>query len=250
MRFILASIWAANLALVAAAFVWVYGWGQSRGILELVHRASVAGSLDPSFIVRDPARLESGVTIVEAIAAFVACSLAVMLGSLLLGPLRFRTTRMWLIFTGLACGWLGFVMTWPAVYWIGQQHRSSKLVSAAETTVTALQSHWPTMDGEISEVGPFLAYPASAPAALLPLSGATFPNTSVAFSAVERTGDDAMRFELAGSEVGAWLEWRRDDSAPQPFIGGLQTQYDVERFSRIAPHWFLVRYRANLAASG
>jgi hypothetical protein len=93
-------------------------------------------------------------------------------------------------------------------------------------------------------------YPSSAPTALLPLSGPVFPSTTMPFSAVERTGDDAMRFELAGSEVGAWLEWRRDSSEPQAFVGGLETHYEVARFARLAPHWFLVRYRANLAASG
>ncbi|HEX4414634.1 MAG TPA: hypothetical protein VH107_13460 [Lacipirellulaceae bacterium] len=249
-QFVVGLIWAANFPLLVAGFVWVYGWGQSRGVLELVHRALAMTSANPGFLVRDPARLEQGVRIVEFAVFLVACSLAIMLASLLLGPRRYQTTRMWLIFTGLACGWLGLVMTWPAVYWFGQQHRASKLVSAAESTVTALQSHWPTMDGELPELGPFLAYPSSAPMALLPLSDASFANTRVPFSAVERTGDGVMRFELRGSELGAWLEWRKDDSEPESFVGGLETHYDVDRAARLAPHWFLVRYRANLAASG
>jgi hypothetical protein len=106
------------------------------------------------------------------------------------------------------------------------------------------------MDGDLPEMGPFLAYPSSAPRALLPLDGPTFPETQVPFSAVERTDDDVMRFELSGKEFGAWLEWRRDASEPQSFVGGLETHYDLARFARLAPHWFLVRYRANLAASG
>jgi hypothetical protein len=249
-RLTVGFVWAANIALLVAGFVWVYCWGESRGVLELVQRAFALGGANPTFIVRDPAQLESGVRFVAGVAVFIGCSLPVMLGSLLLGPRRFRTTRMWLVFTGLACGWLGFVMTWPAVYWIGQQHRVSGLVSKAEATLSSLQSHWPTMDGELPELGPFLAYPSSGPTALLPLSGATFPNTRVPFSAVERTGDDVMRFELGGSEVGAWLEWRRDASEPRAFVGGLETHYEVASFARLAPHWFLVRYRANLAASG
>jgi hypothetical protein len=249
-RFIVGFVWAANIVLLIAGFVWVYGWGESRGVLELVQRAFAIGGANPAFIARDPARLERGVAFVEGVLVFVGCSLPVMLGSLLFGPRRFRTTRVWLVFTGLACGWLGLVMTWPTIYWIGQQRRVSGLVAAAERTVSELQSHWPAMDGELPQIGPFLAYPSSAPTALLPLSGTTFPKTAVPFSAVERTGDDAMRFELSGNEAGAWLEWRRDASEPQSFVGGLETHYDVASVAQLAPHWFLVRYRANLAASG
>lgn len=249
-RCVIGLLWVANAALLIAGFVWVYGWGTSRGILELVHRAFSIGSANPAFMVRDPARLEHGVAFVEGSVVFVGLSLLVMFASLLCGPRRFRTTRVWLMFTGLTCGWLGLAMTWPTVYWIGQQHRMSGLVSAAESLTTSLQSHWPAMDGELPEMGPFLAYPGSAPTALLPLDGPTFPETQVPFSAVERTGNNVMRFELSGREFGAWLEWRGDASEPRSFVGGLETRYDVDRATKIAPHWYLVRYRANLAASG
>ena len=53
-----------------------------------------------------------------------------------------------------------------------------------------------------------------------------------------------MRFELAGAETGAWLEWRGDGSEPRSFVGGLDTKYVVVQAARLSAEWFLVRYRA------
>ena len=96
----------------------------------------------------------------------------------------------------------------------------------------------------MEEVGPFLAYPKGNPTTVLPLQTITFPNTKLQFSAIERTKDGTIRFELSGKERGAWLEWRADDNAPAAFVGGLETSYNVTRQERLAPRWFLVRYRA------
>jgi hypothetical protein len=92
-------------------------------------------------------------------------------------------------------------------------------------------------------IGPYLAYPKGGPTLVLPLKWITFPETDLRFSAVERSSDDVIRFELAGNEAGAWLEWRADDRPPQPFKSGLEMHYNVSRHERLAPHWYLVRYR-------
>ena len=234
--------------LLVAAYGWVFGWANSSDVLELVQRSVRHWHGSPSFTT-DAAALQNGDRVRRRVShrrlfvgrharQLAARSAAISHDTDVAGV------------HGASLRLAGVRDDWPAVCWIGQQHRVGRLVSAAESTVSGLKSNWPTMDGELPEVGPFLAYPSSAPTALLPLSEAAFPNTRVPFSAVERTGDEAMRFELAGSEVGAWLEWRADASEPQSFVGGLETHYDVERFAGIAPHWFLVRYRANLAASG
>ena len=118
------------------------------------------------------------------------------------------------------------------------------MLPAAEALVDSLRGHWPKVESELPEWGPFLAYPVSAPAVLLPLRNVTFPKTEMRFSAVERSGDEAMRFELAGAETGAWLEWRGRGSEPRSFVGGLDTKYELTKVARVAPEWFLVRYRA------
>jgi hypothetical protein len=114
---------------------------------------------------------------------------------------------------------------------------------AADAMVQALRSKWPTADAALPDIGPFLAYPVDAPTALMPLGDARFPKTDVGFSAVERTGDNVLRFELTGAELGAWLEWRGDRSEPRPFVGGLNSEYAMVQSARLSDEWFLVRYR-------
>jgi hypothetical protein len=135
-------------------------------------------------------------------------------------------------------------VSWPTAYWFGQQQRVKAVLPAAESLVETLRSHWPTDDSYLPELGPFLAYPLSGPTALLPLRTTAFPKTDLQYSAVERTGNEAMRFELAGGEHGAWLEWRGDGSEPKSFVGGLDTEYVAVKAAHLSADWFLVRYRA------
>ncbi len=193
-------------------------------------------------MVRDPSRLGIGVTIGLIAVGVAACAWVAMFGSLFAGRSRFRTTRMWLVFTAVTCGWLGLYVGWPTIYWFGQQQRMKAVVPAAEAMVAALQVGWPGVDSTLPDIGPFLAYPIGAPTALLPLSEAMFPNSGLRFSAVERTGDRVIRFELAGAEAGAWLEWRGDGSDPEAFVGGLDSKYAVAQAAKLRPNgfWFAI----------
>lgn len=236
--------WAINVGLLLTAAGWIYFFGESRETIALMKRAVWSGDATSGSAILDPSRLGIGVAVglVCIAVALVAC--LAMLASLFVGCGRFRTTRMWLVFTAVVCGWLGLVVSWQSVYWFGQQQRMKAVLPAAEGLVGTLRSRWPTVDSDLPELGPFLAYPLSGPTALLPLRSATFPTTETRYSAVERTGDVAMRFELSGGEHGAWLEWRGDGSEPTAFAGGLDTSYVVAKAARLSADWFLVRYQA------
>jgi hypothetical protein len=186
---------------------------------------------------------QSDVAKAVTIATVVACTLFAMLCGLFIGERRYRSTRAWLAFMTLACGWLGFLVTWPDVYWLGQQRRMAAALQPVERLAQELSQNWPTEDGNLAGIGPYLAYPKGGPTTLLPLRWITFPGSALGFSAIERTADGVIRFELAGDEVGAWLEWRSDDRPPQPFKSGLEVDYNVAREARLAPRWFLVRYK-------
>jgi hypothetical protein len=234
--------------LLVVAFGWVYFFGQSREMIELMQAVVKRGvgvtDSASGILIRDSSRLVMDV-IVGLIASGLALgTLITMLVSLFVGGSRFRTTRMWLVFTAVACGWLGLVVSWQSIYWFGQQQRVKAALPAADAMVETLRSGWPTVDSMLPDIGPFLAYPVNAPMALLPLSEAKFPKTKLRFSAVERTGEDVLRFELTGSESGAWLEWRGDGSEPRSFVGGLDSEYVVIQAARLSAEWFLVRYRA------
>jgi len=244
----LAISWYVNAVLLLSAFAWIYWDARSRRIIEL-SREWVTGT--PAVLSEIGERVRNGpfIGIISAGVLIAGISLALMLLGLFLGGQRFRSMRRWMLFMALVAGWLGLAVSWPEVYWLGQLHRFKPTLAAAEAMVHRLQADWPEEDGDLPEIGPFLAYPKGAPTTILPLRWITFPQSELRFSAIERTKDGALRFELAGDEAGAWLEWRPNDEKPEPFLSGLDTAYHVTRQQKIAPHWFLVRYRTSAGGS-
>lgn len=237
--------WTLNVMLLVAAFVWVYRDGRSRSMIEQAKSLLTFDDASSLRQVFETYGVAPPVWIVFVAALIASVTLAGMFCGLFLGAGPFRSVRMWLVFTAMAAGWLGFVVSWPEVYWHGQRQRMSTLLTPVEALAVKLNTNWPIEDGYMEEVGPFLAYPKGNPTTVLPLQTITFPNTKLQFSAIERTKDGTIRFELSGKERGAWLEWRADDNAPAAFVGGLETSYNVTRQQRLAPRWFLVRYRAS-----
>jgi hypothetical protein len=238
--------WAVNLLVLVAALLWIYCDGRSlRHIARIYYQLGLA---EPLSISSDTGVASSswGGRVALAGLAVAACSLAVMFTGLVFGPARFRSTRAWLLFIAIASGWLGLFAAWPEIYWRGQQHRVDGSLKAFAALAKKLSADWPRRDGEIDGVGAFLAYPQDEPATLLLLGVATLPNSSIRISAVERSAGGVLRFELAASEAGAWLEWHPDGGPPGSFVGGLETNYAVARYEQLAPRWFLVRYRAGI----
>jgi hypothetical protein len=235
----LSVAWLLNAALLVVAFVWIYLSGDSLARMSAL--GTRLGLIDDT-TTDVSSWYQSDVTTAVSIAAVVACTLLAMFCGLFIGERRYRSTRAWLAFMALVCGWLGFLVTWPDVYWLGQQRRMAAVLQPVERLAQELSQNWPTEDGNHSGIGPYLAYPQGAPTTLLPLRSVTLPDTALGFSSIERTEDGVIRFELAGDEVGAWLERRSDDRLPQPFKSGLYVDYNVAREARLAPRWFLVRY--------
>jgi hypothetical protein len=84
------------------------------------------------------------------------------------------------------------------------------------------------------------AYPIDRPSMLMSASRIAIPNTSLAWIAMERSAGSAIRMELAGENVGYWIELRSDDLPPQPFVGGLDERFTPKRWSKIGPKLYLV----------
>ena len=85
------------------------------------------------------------------------------------------------MFTAIVCGWLGLVVSWPAIYWFGQQRRVKAVLPAAETMVAgAAKRIGRRSTATLPDIGPFLAYPVNAPTALLPLSECEVSENGVA----------------------------------------------------------------------
>lgn len=155
-----------------------------------------------------------------------------------------RSTRAWLSLTGLIAAWICLSMQWENVSWMGRSCRMSTHVTPQLVHyVNQLEDNWPASDGISPELGPYLAYPIYRPSVLMLLSEATLPNTNLKITAIEKTVGKSLRFELAGSEQGNWLEYRSDTSTPESFTGGLEQELRLKRFSRLDSHWYLVKYQ-------
>src|SRR5689334_24994984 len=86
-RVVVGAAWLANIGLLVAAAVWIFGFGESRGVVELVKYELGRGA--SQVVVRDPSRVGAGVKVALAAAGVAACAWVVMLGSLFGGSERF-----------------------------------------------------------------------------------------------------------------------------------------------------------------
>lgn len=244
-RWMLALAWTTNVAILVAAAIWIFSDGRSLKSIELVGRE--IGSLSLLQTPRATPRLPVAVNVAKAGVLLALGTLAVVFGGLFFGTQFFRGLRQWLLFVTLICAWLGLLTTWPELYWYGQQVRLRRHVQAYNAFASELQTDWPRQDGEMPEMGPYLAYPIGEPTMLLFLGAGMIPNTPIRIAAIERPSDEAMHFELAGAEIGACLAWRLDDSPPTAYLGGLDTENQIVRYARLAPNWYLVRYKTSAA---
>lgn len=112
-----------------------------------------------------------------------------------------------------------------------------------EPVAAELRGNWPIRDGELPNVGTFMAYPQGNPRMLMILVGQRSDAAIPPFSAVERDDDGSLKFELAGDETGSWLEWHPAGSTPDNFTGGLENTYTRGRSAPLGNGWYLVRYR-------
>lgn len=155
------------------------------------------------------------------------------------GPASHRSLRSWFALTLLVAAWLSFCVAWPEVAWQSQRLSSWSRLGQFDSLATSLRDDWPVDDGNRLALGSFMAYPKGDPRSLMVLkTGSTPP-----ISAVERTDDGALRFELRGAEPGTWLEWQPANTVPHDFTGGLDQEYRVQRYSPLGHGWYLVRYQ-------
>jgi hypothetical protein len=155
--------------------------------------------------------------------------------------------RRLLMLTALVALWCGLLFQHDEVTWQGKRWRSLGRIDALQTLAESLQSDWPSEDGHIAGVGPFMAYPFGQPRVLILLTPFPIDDGQTRVAAVERSVAGALRFQLAGRDGGDWIEWHRDASRPASFTGGLAEVYRLERQQHLRGDWYLVRYHVGSA---
>lgn len=153
-----------------------------------------------------------------------------------------RTIRRLLAVTAIVAVWLAVVVNFDRLAWRAKCHRSTARIAALDALARRLHDDWPRDAGEIEGLGPFTAYPFGRPQLLLLLTPHPLQSTNTVIAAIERSDDGALRFELGGNDGGDWIEWHPVGKRPASFSGGLADQHALERATRLADQWFLVRY--------
>jgi hypothetical protein len=237
MKFLLArcvgALWWINLVALFGFVAWIVCDGSLHFAAESLG-ASLLNWQSPPF---------AGRLLLLAMLAISAIStlLGIFIG-LFIGPPAYRRIRSWLAFTLLCAAWLTLAVTWRELAWRGQILRVHQLVEAFEPIAASLRADWPSEDGQRPGIGPFMGYPIGRPTMLMLLTMPRAPGTSVDIASIERSSSGALRFLLAGSEPGVWLEWHPPQSKPISFIGGLMGEFDLRRVASIGDGWYLVRY--------
>ena len=185
---------------------------------------------------------------------FVLTSPALMIGFLALtifallvagfwvGTKDYRSLKSMLVFMTLVGLWLGLIMSLPEIAWYGKQWRVGRLLNRLEPIVAELREDWPTTDGSSPTLGPFKSYPLTQPTTLMLMVSPPLPESGVRLTQVERADSGALRFLLAGSEVGDWVEWHPEGSSPASYRSGLGPSHELHRYTDFGNGWYLARY--------
>lgn len=235
-------LWATHLASLVA-FV---GWAAADPLFEpTVGCRSVQAAIEHVGWVR--------VLGVAAVAVLGGTSLLVMIVRLF-GSARWqrpahRSIRQFLAITAVVAIWLSLVHHHETIAWQGKRIRFAWRLDEFEAIVEPLRTGWPDRDGELSGIGPFMAYPFGEPTTLVLLQAPRVKSRSVYVSAIERGERGVIKLELTGDDGGVWAEWHPPESRPASFVGGLAEPHELRNAASLGHGWYLVRY-SNAEKSG
>jgi hypothetical protein len=231
--------WVANLIALGGLCAWIFSDGLFANTVRLFpdHLWSFVGQ-GPE--MSDP-QLFSRLVLLDIVLLITGTSGFGIFMGLFFSDARQRGLRYWLAFTAIVAIWLTLALNWRDLQWRGQVHRARLNVDALSALATSLQQSWPTIDGETPELGPFQAYPIAKPQVLLLFSQKQMPGATAPISAINRSKNGTLRFQLAGNETGTWLEWHPHD-APGDFVSGLDQRFVLNRGTAVGENWYLVRY--------
>lgn len=232
------TLWAASLIALVALVAWAASdvlFGQA----VVAQKAQLYGLTHPAAAVTPPRQLGFRVPLLWGLAGVGAVTLIGIFAMLFAGATPHRSLRSWFALTLLVAAWLSFYMAWPEIAWQGQRLSSWSQLGQFDVLAASLRDDWPVEDGDRLDIGSYMVYPKGKPRALLTLKSGPEPP----ISAVERTDDGALRFELRDAIPGTWLEWQPAESAPHDFTGGLDQKYRLRRHSPLGRGWYLVRYQ-------
>ncbi len=235
--------WFVNIALLVGTAIWILRDGMfAEGVLGFVkHIYAFFGDKSP-FAVVQPLMWPRIDGLWFVLVLGIISITGILLG-LIVGAGVHRGVRSWLLLMLLCAGWLTVLTTWKELVSKGRIWRAMASVSEFDEVSKRLLAHWPNQDGDLAELGPYMAYPISRPRTLMMLKNPQVPGTSLAVSTIERGAEDDLHFQLTGNDLGFWIvrDLKADDE-PRGFFSGLEGEYIPVQFTELRPGWFHVLY--------
>ena len=238
-------LWMIHLVSLASVGVWA--------MLDLRFEAmmgSVVGAFSTSLGESLPIVIEQTGTVRIVVLGVVVFSAVSTLGLLLVRVFRSdfrsrsRSVLALLSMVTVSALWCGVVINHSAFAWQGNRFRMVMKVPTLETIAAPLRRDWPREDGNLSGVGPFMAYPFGRPSTLVLLESPSVSGGGLYIAAVERQSDGAILLQLSGTSHDDWAQWHPPSSRPESFVGGLSDPHELESWTYVGQGWYLVRYRS------
>jgi len=154
-----------------------------------------------------------------------------------------KSLRGLIALTAVVALWCGFTVNYDAIAWQGKRLRIAWRLGELETLAQPLRSTFPSADGELPHLGPFMAYPFGTPTVLILLKPPRVGSDELCVGAVQRGEQGDIKFQLTGPNGGDWAEWHPQSSQPRSFVGGLGDQHQLAASLRLGNGWYLARYR-------
>jgi hypothetical protein len=177
------------------------------------------------------------------------CSITIVVGYWM-GAAAHRSIRALMAMTLLTAAWSAIAISWQHLVDFGRVERLQWNLPAVVEFADAVDRNWnhtnnDRCDEPWANLAPHNAYPIDYPAMIMFFGEQPIPGTPITLSAIERTENEAIRFELSGSNQGFWLERRFDGSAPKAFVGGLGERRTPHRVQKLDSEVFLVQYSSD-----
>ena len=145
--------------------------------------------------------------------------------------------------------WCSLAIHHTSLAWQGKRIRLAVEMQRLESVAELLRQDWPQQDGELPEIGPFMAYPLGRPTTLVLLQAPPVSGDSLWIAAIERRRDGALLLQLSGSHHDDWVQWHPPESRPSSFVGGLCDSHHMQSSAKLGYGWYLVRYQSSATAT-
>ncbi len=229
------QLWTIHLSSLAAIITWAVTDPLFETMVQLRSVSDVAVNVGTPRVV--------GMIIVALIATSSLIALLAKQITRQGSEPRHRSVRQLLAITTVIAIWASLPHHHGSIAWQGKRVRFAMRVQEFETIAAPLRVNWPKCDGDLTGIGPFMAYPFGQPTTLVLLQAPRVADRSVYLSAIERCITGAIKLQLTGTDGGDWAEWHPPGCHPSSFTGGLADPHELQSATSIGDGWFLVRYK-------